>query len=97
MKKKTEENEGHEFKFSFKESLKELGIEEYYERIYHSNSHGELFHMMDYMQLAEVLSEKDKKIFPLWFDEIVKGAEKEWKRPASVFQHIIKLMNREPA
>ena len=44
---------------NFKESLKILGIEDYAERIYSSNSHGELFHLQQYFILADVF--KDKK------------------------------------
>jgi len=34
---------------NFQEALKILNIEEYGERIFRSNSHGELFHCIDYI------------------------------------------------
>lgn len=74
----------------FKETLQILGIEEYAERIFHSNSHGELFHLQQYFILAETLGENDW--FKGWFDAIVKEAEEKWKRPESVFQHISKFL-----
>ena len=75
---------------NFKESLQILGIEKYQERIFNSNSHGELFHLIDYIALAGIL--KDKKDFSEWFEITVEYAEKNWKRPESVFQHIPKLL-----
>ena len=76
---------------TFQESLKALGIEEYADRIWNSNSHGELFHLVDYILLAEWFT--DKELFKLMFCEIVKRAEKYWKRPESVFQHIPRLLD----
>lgn len=74
----------------FKESLQILGIEKYSERIFNSNSHGELFHLADYIYLSELLGKTDW--FSDWFEDIIKQAEKKWDRPESVFQHIIKLL-----
>lgn len=71
---------------TFKESLKILGIEEYGQRIWNSNSRGELFHLEQYFHMAEVFGEAEW--FPKWFEAVVKQAEKEWDRPESVFQHI---------
>ena len=76
----------------FKEALVKLGIEKYAERIYHSNSHGELFHLADYITMAELLPEGAIKKFPDWFELVVKYAEKNWDRPDSVFQHIQRIM-----
>lgn len=70
----------------FKEALKKLGIEKYGERIFNGNSHGELFHLYDYISLAENI--EDTEWFPEWFDTIIKHAEDNWKRPESVFQHV---------
>ena len=75
---------------TFEESLKSLGIEDYSDRIFNSNSHGELFHLLDYILLAEHFT--DKELFRELFEEIVKLAEQQWKRPESVFQHIPKLL-----
>ena len=75
---------------NLKEALIELGIEDYGERIFKSNSHGELFHLGQYITLAEYLK-GDKEKFRLWFEEVVKFAEDNWERPESVFQHIAKI------
>ena len=75
---------------NFNEALQKLGIEEYAERIFNSNSHGELFHLQDYILLAEHYNAKE---FVPWFTDVVKMAEKQWERPESVFQHILKFYN----
>lgn len=75
---------------SFKDALKILNIEDYSERIFHSNSHGELFHLMEYSELAEVV-QKNPVDFRSWFIHNVEFAEKNWERPESIFQHIGKL------
>jgi hypothetical protein len=71
------------------EALKILGIEEYGERIFKSNSSGELFHLKQYFILADSIG--NTECFPKWFKSAVEIAEKEWKRPESVFQHIAKM------
>jgi hypothetical protein len=73
----------------FKQALEKLGIEDYADRIFKSNSHGELFHLQQYIVLATFL-DNEEKWFRGWFENIVKFAEKEWNRPESVFQHIDK-------
>ena len=83
---------------TFPEALKILGIEEYQERIFKSNSHGELFHLAEYINLARWVKEKgiapeQIKAFTEWFKEGVIEAEKKWQRPESVFQHILKGIN----
>ncbi len=75
---------------NFNEALKKLGIEKYSERILNSNSHGELFHIYSYIEIAESI--KDTSWFAEWFDYVVDYAEKNWKRPESVFQHIGKIL-----
>ena len=40
-------------KMNFEEALKKLNIEDYKEAIFNSNSHGELFHLMDYILLHQ--------------------------------------------
>lgn len=72
------------------EALKKLNIEDYGERIFNSNSHGELFHLTDYILLAEGL--EDTSWFRESFIAAVAFAEKHWKRPESVFQHIPKMI-----
>ena len=86
---KTNNNE-----MSFEEALKILNIEDYADRIFNSNSHGELFHLYDYIVIAQVLIEAKEDIseFRKWFEQVVKWAEDNWKRPESIFQHIIKCM-----
>ena len=75
---------------TFIEALKILEIEEFKERIFNSNSHGELFHLEDYISIAETLGKTDW--FSKWFKEIVSLAEQRWDRPESVFQHILELL-----
>ena len=71
---------------TFGEALEKLGIPEYGERIINSNSHGELFHLLDYIQIAQL---DDVSWFRVWFLKVVEYAEMHWKRPESVFQHIL--------
>ena len=74
---------------AFKKALKRLNIEDYYSRIFNSSSHGELFHLGDYIMLAEM---DEASWFREWFERVVSFAEKKWKRPESVFQHIPKIL-----
>lgn len=76
---------------TFQESLKVLNIEDYGERIFNSNSHGELFHLYQYPVIAEALKDSTCN-FREWFEAAVKFAEDNWQRPESVFQHIQKLL-----
>lgn len=76
---------------TFQEALKILDIEEYGDRIFNSNSHGELFHLYDYIVLAANIDKKDVPEFKEAFVEAVKWAEATWERPASIFQHILKI------
>lgn len=79
---------------TFQEALKILNIEDYGERIMQSNSHGELFHLEQYIGLAEV-AEKDPKFkdgFRYAFEETVKFANEKWERPQSVYQHILGII-----
>ena len=79
---------------TFQEALKILNIEDYRERIYNSNSHGELFHLADYIQIADVLKDtEDASVFREDFENIVKSAEENWERPESIFQHIITVLS----
>lgn len=73
------------------EALAILGIEDYADRIINSNSHGELIHLRQYIELAETLNDDEGLLslwFRPWFEEAVKLAEQNWERPESVFQHI---------
>lgn len=79
---------------NFKEALQKLGIEDYAERIWHSNSHGELFHLEQYLTLSEKIK-NETKWFRAWFEETVKYAEANWERPESVFQHISKIIEEQ--
>ncbi len=76
---------------NFTESLEALGIEKYSDRIFNSNSHGELFHLVDYVVIADALGKTDW--FKEWFESVVKEAEETWQRPESVFQHISKILH----
>jgi len=71
---------------NIQDALKKLNIEDYSERIFNSNSHGELGHLLNYIELAEQL--EDPTPFREWFVAAVEQAEKTWSRPESVFQHI---------
>ena len=79
----------------FKQSLEKLGILEYAPRIFNSNSNGELFHLDQYFVLAEIYG--DAPWFKEWFVDVVTYAEKNWKRPESVFQHIVTIMEQQMA
>lgn len=76
-------------KISFDEALEKLGISDFRERIINSNSHGELFHIQDYIVLAAADLSKEK--FSEWFRKVVKFAEDNWTRPESIFQHIFNI------
>lgn len=75
---------------TFQQALQKLGIEKYADRIFNSNSHGELFHLQQYVMLAQI--EGDMSWFPAWFDDIVEFAETNWQRPESVFQYPARLL-----
>lgn len=76
---------------NFKEAIKKLRIEKYEERIFNSNSHGELFHLQQYITLAKSINIEDETWFAKWFECIVKEAEENWERPESIFQHISQI------
>jgi len=76
---------------TLQESFKILNIEDYSDRIFNSNSHGELFFLQQYFNIAEFLKD-DPSWFREWFIMVVKNAEKTWSRPESVFQHIDKIL-----
>jgi len=76
---------------NFIEALKILGIEDYSQRIFNSNSHGELFHIHQYFALAQTFKE-DASWFREWFEGVVKFAEEKWERPESIFQHISDIL-----
>lgn len=71
---------------SFVDVCCELGIEDYAERIFSSSSHGELFHLVGYVCMAD--AKPDPAAFRKWFLECVAEAERTWRRPESVYQHI---------
>lgn len=75
---------------TFKKSLKILNIQDYEQRIFNSNSHGELLHIAQYIFLAEIVGNETH--FRVWFEAIVKEAEKSWDRPESVFQHVAEIL-----
>lgn len=78
---------------NFKEALKKLNIEDYEKRIFNSNSHGELFHLQDYIILAENIKEPD--LFREWFEEVVEDANENWNRSKSIYQYILKIAQQE--
>ncbi len=73
---------------SFKDICTILGIPEYTEAIFSSNSHGELFHTQDYYDLAERLGDRDPAIFVKCFKHYDEIAKREWQRPQSWYQHL---------
>lgn len=75
---------------TFQDALKKLDIEDYGEQIFNSNSHGELFHLGQYIRIAEQIKNEDGW-FREWFIAIVELAK---SRPDSkaVFQHIEKML-----
>ena len=75
---------------TFGEAVRVLNIEDYSDRIINSNSRGELFHCVDYIMIANAIS--NPETFKAWFDQVVQSAEKHWERPESVFQHIPRLL-----
>jgi len=91
---KYDQENREENSIGFEDALKILGIEDYKERIFRSNSHGELFHLSDYILIATIIKEASDDIswFRGWFDSVVKGAESHWDRPEAVFQHIPKIL-----
>jgi len=78
---------------TFGEALKILNIEDYCDRITNSNSHGELFYLSDYIGIAKLIKD-DSSWFRPWFEKIVKFADVTWKRPESVFQHILVFLKQ---
>jgi|GEM_PF-4958567 len=70
---------------NFKEALKRLDIEDFGERIFNSNSRGELFHLCDYIIFAGL---DDTTWFREWFLSVVEFTETNWSRPKSIFQHL---------
>ena len=77
---------------TFKQALKKLNIEDYGERIWHSNSHGELMHIWDYISMAQNI-EGDAKWFRPLFEMCVKWTAENWSRPESCYQHMPRLMS----
>lgn len=80
---------------SFEELCKNLGIEDYCEAIFYSNSRGELYHIGWYYDMWQVVKKhpNNKKVFREIFDLAVDHANKTWGRPQSVFQHMDKMFS----
>ena len=79
-------------RMTFGEAIERLGIPEYGERIFHSNSHGELFHLLDYIEIAQL---DDVSWFKEWFQKVVEYANDNWQRPESIFQHILTILQQK--
>ena len=80
----------------FDHALRELNIEDYRIRILESNSHGEMMHLTDYVNLATVC--RDHNVlheFRGYFEKVVKHAEENWERPESIFQHMPRSLGTE--
>ena len=76
---------------TLEDALKKLGIEDYGDRIFKSNSHGELSHLADYCWMAEL--GLDAEWFRPRFLEAIEMAAENWSRPESVFQHIPRIFD----
>lgn len=76
----------------FEQALERLNIQDYKHRILGSNSHGELFHTLDYIEIAEIFEGHDASVFREWFESIVVFAEKNWSCPEHVFQHVPRMI-----
>jgi len=81
-------------RMSFAKAMKVLNIEDFADRIFNSNSHGELRHIWDYMRLAQIPG--DKAWFRPWLLGVVEMAEKNWSRPESCFQHLVRFLQEMP-
>lgn len=81
---------------SFNEALKILNIEDYSDKIFNSNSKGELTHLQQYISLAEIL-ENNSSWFRPWFEETVNWTNENWERPESVYQHIVRILQDQLA
>lgn len=78
---------------NFKEALKVLNIEDFGERIFNSNSRGELFHLGDYVTAAQILQEVNVvDNFREEFLKVIKYAEKNLDRPETIFQHAPRII-----
>ena len=77
---------------SFDEALEKLNIVDYREKIFNSNSHGELIHLIDYIYIAENI--KEEIDFRSFFIDVVEWSNKSWKRPESIYQHILRIMEQ---
>ena len=73
---------------TFNEALKKLNIEYYGERIWKSNSHGELFHLDQYIQLADYILVEDTSWFREWFECVLK----ELNNDQLVFQMVLTVL-----
>ena len=61
---------------SFRGALKKLNIEDYYERIWRSNSHGELFHVWEYIRMAQTIGDDATWFRPVFINVCeVRGGE----------------------
>lgn len=78
---------------SFDEALKILGIEDFKERIWHSNSRGELFHIYDFIIIASADNSKFREKFRQFFLGMVDFAERKWRYPEHVFQHVPRMID----
>lgn len=90
-----DEKKDSDIAITFIDALKILKIEDYVDAIFNSNSRGELFHLQQYFILAEAFKENnwDANEFRKFFELVVEFANKNWDRPQSVYQHILKFYN----
>lgn len=85
-----------------------MGIPELHDRAFHSNSHGELFHMMDYIQLAryavtnrsvmegmtdDIMEMVSLHVMGAYITSVIEWTDANWERPDSAFQHMPRLVS----
>lgn len=86
----------------FRQALEVLDILEYGDRIWNSHSKGDLFHIQSYIDLAIYINSIENKqeqkavvaIFKKNFVAFVNYAYNKWKRPQSVYQHVVEEVCR---
>lgn len=72
---------------NFNDVCKRLGIEDYSEAIFNSNSRGGLSHLMDYNKWADIIPD-DNSSFRKCFLWALDWSNKNSKNPSAMFQHI---------
>lgn len=91
-----EKQEEPVYEMNLQESFEFLGISEHLEKAWKSSSTGELFFLQDYIVIANFMKQtgyKDVPKFTKWFNDTVDYAYKNWERPISIYQHLMRIEN----